>query len=234
MVARPPVRIVIDRMTVDDLPAIHVIERESFTTPWPAHAYRHELETNRLAQYIVARWGDEIVGFAGMWLLVDEAHVTTFATRQTWRRQGIGERLLLALLDLARTRGAHEATLEVRPSNTPARRLYEKYGFKVVGARPRYYSDNNEDALIMTTESLDGRSMRDRIAALRAEVAARPDIELGPDGLPVVKERPGGAAAVDAAASSPDPGVRSDAQSGSQSGAQAGVLRPSSVTRKRL
>ena len=120
-----------------------------------------------------------------MWLLVDEAHVTTFATRRAWRRQGVGERLLLALLDLAAARGAHEATLEVRPSNAPARRLYEKYGFKVVGVRPRYYSDDNEDALIMTTESLDGRAMRERIAELRAEVAARPDIEVGDDGVPV-------------------------------------------------
>jgi len=185
MVARPPVRIVVELMKVDDLPEVQVIERESFTTPWPPHAYRQELENNRLAQYIVARCGDTIVGFAGIWLLVDEAHVTTFATRRSWRRLGIGDRLLLALLDLARTRGAHEATLEVRPSNIPARRLYEKYGFKVVGVRPRYYSDDNEDALIMTTESLDGRHMRDRIAQLRAELAARPDIELGPDGLAV-------------------------------------------------
>ena len=184
MVARPAVRIVIDRMKVEDLPAVHVIERESFSTPWPAHAYRQELENNRLAAYIVARCGDEVVGFAGIWLLVDEAHVTTFATRRAWRRQGIGERLLLALLDLARARGANEATLEVRPSNMPARRLYEKYGFKVVGVRPHYYSDDNEDALIMTTDSLDGRSMRDRVAELRAAVSARPDIEIGADGLP--------------------------------------------------
>src|SRR5450759_2087135 len=125
MVARPPVMIVVDRMKVDDLPAVHVIERESFSTPWPAHAYQHELENNKLAHYIVARHGDQIVGFAGMWLLVDEAHVTTFATRGSWRRQGIGERLLLALLDLAIARGANEATLEVRPSNIPARRMYE-------------------------------------------------------------------------------------------------------------
>lgn len=185
MVARPPVRIVVDRMKVEDLPAVHVIERESFSTPWPAHAYRQELEANRLAHYIVARWGDEIVGFAGLWMLVDEAHITTFATRRAWRRQGIGERLLLAMLDLASARGAAEATLEVRPSNTPARRLYEKYGFKVVGVRPRYYSDNNEDALIMTTDALEGRGMRDRIAALREAVARRPDVAIGPDGLPI-------------------------------------------------
>jgi [ribosomal protein S18]-alanine N-acetyltransferase len=185
MVARPPVAIVVDRMTVDDLIAVHVIERESFSTPWPEHAYRQEIEQNSLAHYIVARYGNAIVGFAGIWLLVDEAHITTFATRTAWRRQGIGERLLVALIDLALVRGAKEATLEVRPSNIPAKRLYEKYGFKVVGVRPRYYSDNNEDALIMTTDTLDGRPMRDRLAALRAALAARPDIELGLNGLPI-------------------------------------------------
>jgi ribosomal-protein-alanine N-acetyltransferase len=220
MVARPPIRITVERMTLGDLPAIHAIERESFSTPWPEHAYRHELETNRLAQYIVARHGDHIVGFAGMWLLVDEAHVTTFATARAWRRQGVGERLLLALLDLARTRGAHEATLEVRPSNMPARRLYEKYGFKVVGLRPRYYSDNNEDALIMTTESLDGRAMRDRIAELRGAVAARPDIQLGADGLPVSRDRLGETVS------------GSNAPATDSTGSQ--VIKPSSVTRKPL
>ena len=232
MVARPPVRVVVDLMTVDDLPAVHVIERESFSTPWPSHAYRQELESNRLAHYIVARWGDEIVGFAGIWLLVDEAHVTTFATRRAWRRQGIGERLLLALLDLAIARGAHEATLEVRPSNAPARRLYEKYGFKVVGVRPRYYSDNNEDALIMTTDSLDGRPMKKRIAELRDAVAARPDIELGDDGLPLDRPRPaegpaagaerdGGASPAADAADAADPAAR-----------EPRIIRPSRFARR--
>jgi ribosomal-protein-alanine N-acetyltransferase len=195
MVARPPVAVVVDRMTVADLDAVHVIEREAFSTPWPAHAYQQELETNRLAHYIVARWGAEIVGFAGMWLLVDEAHVTTFATRGTWRRQGIGERLLLALLDLAKARGAHEATLEVRPSNTAARRLYEKYGFRTVGLRPRYYSDNHEDALIMTTEPLEGRSMHDRLVALRSELAERPEILVDPNGRPIARTSESGSPA---------------------------------------
>jgi ribosomal-protein-alanine N-acetyltransferase len=216
------VRIVVDRMKVEDLPGVHEIERASFSTPWPAHAYRHELENNRLAHYIVARCGDEIAGFAGMWLLVDEAHVTTFATRPEWRRQGIGERLLLALLDLAAARGAHEATLEVRPSNMPARRLYEKYGFKVVGTRTRYYSDNNEDALIMTTDALEGRSMRERIAELRAAVATRPDIELDSSGRPI-----------DKSAHSDDPGAAA-AQDASGETAGPEIIRPSSVTRRRL
>ena len=226
MVARPPVMIVVDRMKVDDLPAVHEIERDSFTTPWPAHAYQHELENNRLAHYIVARCGDTIAGFAGMWLLVDEAHITTFATGRAWRRQGIGERLLLALLDLSAARGAHEATLEVRPTNIPARRLYEKYGFKNVGVRTRYYSDNNEDALIMTTDALEGRSMRARIAELRAAVAARPDIDLDANGLPVIGTETGHGQSSDAA------GVTGDAAMAD--GATRGIIRPSSATRRRL
>jgi ribosomal-protein-alanine N-acetyltransferase len=230
MVARPPVRVVVDLMTVDDLPAVHVIEHESFSTPWPSHAYRQELENNRLAHYIVARWGDEVVGFAGIWLLVDEAHVTTFATRRAWRRQGIGERLLLALLDLAIARGANEATLEVRPSNGPARRLYEKYGFKVVGTRLRYYSDNNEDALIMTTDSLDGRPMKARIAELRAAVAARPDIELGPDGQPIARSRAGqGSPAADTADS--DAAADSDAPAEPEP-REPRIIRPSRFARR--
>ena len=109
--------------------------------------------------------------------MVDEAHITTFAVDPDWRRQGIGERLLLALLDIANDRNAHEATLEVRLSNLAARRLYEKYGFRPVGLRPRYYSDDNEDALIMTTEALAEASMRERIARLRRALELRDQAE---------------------------------------------------------
>jgi ribosomal-protein-alanine N-acetyltransferase len=226
MVARPHVAIVVDRMSVDDLAAVQEIERESFTTPWPPHAYRAELETNRMAHYIVARHGDRIVGFAGVWLMVDEAHITTFAVRKTWRRQGVGERLLIALLALAEARGAREATLEVRPSNHPARRLYEKYGFAPVGVRPRYYSDDNEDALIMTTDRLDGRQMRDRLAGLRAAVAKRPDIELGADGLPIEPAARAGRAGEAGAAG----GEEAQEAEGRHASAPD-VLRPSNVRR---
>src|SRR4029453_8274095 len=101
--------------------------------------YRSELETNRLASYLVARVDGDIVAYGGMWLMVDEAHITTFAVHPAWRRQGIGERLLLAFLDLAVARHAREATLEVRLSNISARRLYEKYGFRPVGPGPPSY-----------------------------------------------------------------------------------------------
>jgi ribosomal-protein-alanine N-acetyltransferase len=171
-------------MTAADLPSVQQIERASFTTPWPAQAYRQELEANRLAHYLVALIGDQIVGYGGIWLMVDEAHVTTFAVHPAYRRRRIGERMLIALLDLSRDRQAREATLEVRLSNLPARRLYEKYGFRPVGIRPRYYSDNQEDALIMTTEPLATPAMRERIARLRAAVDAAPPPDARPDANP--------------------------------------------------
>jgi ribosomal-protein-alanine N-acetyltransferase len=187
VVARPPVALRIEEMTFDDLPAVHAIEQASFAVPWPNDAYRSELTTNRLASYIVARADATVVGFAGLWVMVDEAHVTTFAVDPRWRRRGVGERLLLGLLDIAVARRAREATLEVRLSNMPARRLYEKYGFRPVGIRPRYYSDNGEDALIMTTEALASPAVRDRIAALRAALDQHP---IDPD--EVVDEPPPG------------------------------------------
>ena len=174
MVARPSVILRIEPMRMEDLPAVHAIEAASFDAPWPPEAYQHDLETNRLAQYLVARVGDEIAAYGGMWLMVDEGHIITFAVHPVWRRQHIGGRLLLAFLDLAADRGAHEATLEVRLSNLPARRLYERFGFRPVGLRPRYYSDNGEDALIMTTDPLADAGMRERIARLRAEIDAAP------------------------------------------------------------
>jgi [ribosomal protein S18]-alanine N-acetyltransferase len=171
-------------MRADDLAAVQAIERASFTTPWPPHAYRQELETNRLAHYLVAVIGETLVAYAGIWLMVDEAHITTFAVHPGWRRRRIGERLLLALLDVAVDARAREATLEVRLSNLPARRLYEKYGFRPVGIRTRYYSDNGEDALIMTTEALTSPAMLDRVGRLRAALDSAPAPAPGEPGPP--------------------------------------------------
>lgn len=181
MVAAPPAPVRVEPMTLQDLPEVQAIERASFSTPWPPNAYRTELETNRLAHYLVARAGDRVVGFGGIWLMVDEAHITTFAVAPGWRRRRIGERLLVALLDLAIERRANEATLEVRLSNLPARRLYEKYGFRPVGLRPRYYSDNNEDALIMTTERLASGEMVERLRRLREALATDAPIGAPPE-----------------------------------------------------
>jgi ribosomal-protein-alanine N-acetyltransferase len=156
-------------MRVEDIPAVHAIESASFPTPWPPYAFRGELETNRMAHYLVVRAGARIVAYAGIWLMVDEAHVTTFAVLPAYRRRGIGGRLLSEVIELAAQLGATVVTLEVRLSNAGARRLYQQFGFRPVGVRPRYYSDNGEDALIMTTEGLD----RPEMQALRARLAER-------------------------------------------------------------
>jgi [ribosomal protein S18]-alanine N-acetyltransferase len=163
-------RVVVDPMRFEDVPAVHEIERMSFRTPWPAYAFEQELRGNRLARYVVARAGDRVVGFAGIWLMVDEAHVTTFGVHPDWRRQGIGRQLLLNLAELSAAIGARRMTLEVRATNHAAQALYRAFGFEIAGRRHRYYSDDGEDALVMTTPDLDGDSMRALVAAARQMV----------------------------------------------------------------
>src|SRR6186997_2280154 len=154
MVARPPLRLSIEQMRLEDVPAVHRIESASFPTPWPDYAFKQEIQANRLAHYLVVKSGEETIGYGGMWLMVDEAHITTFAVLPEWRRRGIGARLMLSMMQLASQLNARVATLEVRLSNQPARDLYQRFGFRPVGIRPRYYSDNAEDALIMTSGPL--------------------------------------------------------------------------------
>lgn len=165
MVATAPVEI--SEMTLEDVDAVQVVERASFPVPWPANAFRHELTQNRNARYVVARLGDRVAGYAGLWLMVDEAHITTFAVHPELRRRRIGERMLQRLFEIAEEMKAEWLTLEVRVSNLAAQRLYEKYGFRRAGVRRRYYSDNGEDALIMWTERIRDRAVRDRLAKLR-------------------------------------------------------------------
>ncbi len=154
-------------MTLDDVAGVHRIERASFPVPWPDYAFRQEIQANRLARYLVVRSGDdEIIGYGGLWLMVDEAHITTFAVLPEWRRQGVGGRLMVELMRLARELQANVMTLEVRLSNRPARALYAKFGFRPAGIRPRYYSDNGEDALIMTTSPLGSPEMNERFAEM--------------------------------------------------------------------
>ncbi len=160
-------RVVVGPMRLDDVSVVHEIERISFRTPWPAYAFEQELRGNRLAHYIVARAGERVVGFAGIWLMVDEAHVTTFGVHPDWRRQGIGRQLLLNLVELSRAIGARRMTLEVRASNEVAQALYRAYGFEEVGRRPRYDTDDGEDAIVMSTPALDDPRMQAIVATER-------------------------------------------------------------------
>jgi ribosomal-protein-alanine N-acetyltransferase len=108
-----------------------------------------------------------MAGYAGLWLVIDEAHVTTIAVRPHFRGRGLGELMLVALTEIALDIHARWLTLEVRVSNTVAQELYRKYGFKPAGVRPKYYSDNHEDALIMWTDELHSTSFQERFLGLR-------------------------------------------------------------------
>ena len=108
-----------------------------------------------------------IVGFAGLWLMVDEAHITTIAMHPNYRRQGLGEFMLVNLIDIAYSIGAKWVTLEVRVTNHTAQNLYRKYGFREAGLRHRYYSDNQEDALIMWTEEIHSFAYKQKFQELK-------------------------------------------------------------------
>ena len=160
-------------LTVADLDEVAVIEKISFTAPWPTSAYTTELTTNRLARYVGARIDGALVGFGGIWLMVDEAHITTMAVLPTNRRTGVATILLLELLQEARRGGARVATLDVRVSNVDAQSLYRSFGFAEVGRRIRYYDDNGEDALVMTTAELESPTQLEIEVALRTRATER-------------------------------------------------------------
>jgi ribosomal-protein-alanine N-acetyltransferase len=161
-------------MQMDDVARVLEIEQASFPTPWPRDAYTHELRENRLACYLVARLMRQIVGYTGMWVILDEAHVTTLAVDPTHRGQRIGEQLLVALLGEAMRRGARWVTLEVRKTNAVAQALYRKYGFKEIGVRKGYYSDNREDAIVMWTGNIYEHVFQERLARNRADLDREP------------------------------------------------------------
>lgn len=147
-------------MRSDDLEQVAAIDQMSFSMPWPISSYRYELFENPLSLLWVAevaRDGEQprVAGMVVVWMIMDEAHIATLAVHPEARNQGIARHLLQVALDEAILRGMRSATLEVRASNLTAQRLYGRFGFQVVGRRPHYYRDNDEDALIMTVSGLD-------------------------------------------------------------------------------
>lgn len=160
--------VLVEPMRMADIPQVLEVERLSFSAPWPAFAFQQELTANRLARYVVARVEGRVVGFGGIWLMVDDAHITTFGVHPDFRRRGIGRRLLLALAELSIGLGAARMTLEVRVGNLVAQGLYTSFGFTIAGRRPRYYSDDGEDAFIMTTPDLAHPAMLAHLERERA------------------------------------------------------------------
>ena len=140
---------------MDDVPAVTELDRLSFSMPWPERSFRFEVTNNPSSRSWVAESGGRVVGALVAWVLVDELHIATLATHPDFRRQGIAQALLTHGLKLAAQEGVLSSFLEVRASNEAAQALYRKFGYEEIGRRPRYYKDNNEDAILMTLEKLN-------------------------------------------------------------------------------
>ncbi|KZE65647.1 ribosomal-protein-alanine acetyltransferase [Fictibacillus phosphorivorans] len=137
---------------VSDIDDILGIEQASFTVPWSREAFYREIVENQFAYYLVIEDSFQPIGYCGIWLVMDEAHVTNIAILPSYRGRRLGEMLMREAIKLARTQGARTMTLEARVSNHVAQNLYKKLGFEAGGIRKNYYSDNGEDALVMWVE----------------------------------------------------------------------------------
>ena len=158
--SQPPL-ITIRPMQPQDMQQVVAVDQASFSLPWPATAYHYELYDHPLSFLLVAEAqapdsssAPSIVGVVVVWLILGEAHIATIAVHPDYRGQGIARKLIAAALKDAIQKESYEATLEVRAQNFIAQKLYLRFGFQIVGRRPRYYRDNNEDALIMTVYKL--------------------------------------------------------------------------------
>lgn len=187
----PPYKV--EPMQWTDVPEVMAIEQQAFTLPWSDYTYRHEILENTHSYYFVARrpngesprpasWLKRlarrarkapIVGYGGFWLVTDESHISTIASDTQWRGRGIGELMLLAMIERSIELGAAMVTLEVRVSNLVAQNLYRKYGFEIVGRRTRYYRDNDEDAELMTVDRIDAPEYQQRLRELREALEDR-------------------------------------------------------------
>lgn len=147
-------------MQATDIEEVTAIDRISFSLPWPERAFQYELNENAASLLWVAEISHSegerrVVGLVVAWMILDEAHIASLAVHPDFRRKGIGERLLLTILEDAVHKGAGQAMLEVRASNSAAINLYRRFGFEITGRRIRYYRDNNEDAVLMNLGILD-------------------------------------------------------------------------------
>jgi len=168
-VPEPEPHLVIRRMELEDVTRVHALDTASFSLPWPERSFRYEVQDNPNSRPWVAELGGQLVGMMVIWIIVDEAHVGTIAVERDFRNRGIGRRLLAHGLLAARREGMTASLLEVRRSNLAAQHLYEEFGFTIAGIRPRYYRDNNEDAVLMNLVDLQAESTRLRLEAAEEE-----------------------------------------------------------------
>ena len=147
--------LLIRKMKVEDLEQVVAIDEASFSLPWPLRSFHFEVSDNPASRSWVAEMDGQVVGMLVAWMIVDEIHIATIATHNDFRRQGIGEKLLIHTLQSAKGEGAITSFLEVRESNRFARQMYNKFGYVEVGRRRHYYKDNNEDAILMSLDSIN-------------------------------------------------------------------------------
>lgn len=136
-------------MVIEDIPAVLEVELASFTIPWPKEAFEREIAINQYAHYYTAEQDGLIIGYCGMWVVYDQVQITNIAILPEFRGKGCGSELLGFMIEKAREHGGSVLSLEVRVSNIPAMTLYKKFGLQPGGIRKQYYTDNQEDALVM-------------------------------------------------------------------------------------
>mgnify|MGYP001465255400 FL=1 len=141
--------VIIRKMEIDDIPQVVEVEKSSFPTPWSTDIFYQEIIENQFSHYYVMEYGEKIIGYVGMWIVIDDAQITTIAISPEYRRKKLGEKLFGFSLQTALAMGAKVLSLEVRVSNIPAQKLYRKFGLMPGGIRKNYYTDNGEDAIVM-------------------------------------------------------------------------------------
>jgi ribosomal-protein-alanine N-acetyltransferase len=172
-----PLAVTVTPMRRRHLRSVTRIEQLTSGRPWSLGLFMGELAMPETREYVVARVGTQVVGYAGMMLVVDEGHVTTISVDPAWHRRGIGTRMLLQLARRGIARGVRQMTLEVRVGNVGAQAMYRAFGFAPAGVRKAYYVENNEDALVMWAHDVDLSSYVERLDALDAAVPGTTRIE---------------------------------------------------------
>lgn len=144
--------LIIREMKIEDIESVYDVEKNTFKKPWSKGSFYQELE-NKNAYYLVLEFEKEIIGYLGIWIVLDESHITNIAIKKEYQGRGFSKKLIEQLIKELKTRRVRTITLEVRKSNLIAQKLYKAFDFKVIGVRANYYTDNNEDAYLMKKET---------------------------------------------------------------------------------
>lgn len=164
----------IEMMKLEDVEQVSRLDNICFPTPWSMSAYITEVH-NPSGYYIVAKEADRVIGFAGEWVIMDEAHITTIGVDPEFRRRGCAEWMLIILLEEAIKRGANRAILEVRRYNGAAQNLYRKYGFEPMAIRKGYYTNNKEDAIVMWLNDMASPAFKETLARNKETLESKYD-----------------------------------------------------------